>query len=46
MPKKAKGGSKNKSKAGKEKDVKAKEPMKPQMTVRNVLQVDYAECLC
>ena len=40
LPKKAEGGSKNKPKGGKEKDGKSEEPIEPQITVRNTLQVD------
>ena len=40
LPKKAEGGSKNKPKGGKEKDGKSEEPIEPQITVRNALQVD------
>ena len=40
LPKKAKGGSKSKSKGGKEKDSRPEEPKKPQITVRKALQVD------
>ena len=43
LPKKAKGSSKNKSKGGKEKGGKPKEPIKPQITVSDALQV---EVLC
>ena len=39
MTKKAKGGSKNKSKGGKEKGGKEKETLKPQNTVRTAPQV-------
>ena len=39
LHKKAKGSSKNKSKGGKEKDGKSKEPFKPQITVSDALEV-------
>ena len=48
MPKKAKGGSKDKSKGGKEKVGKPEEAIKPQITVSDALQRDayHAGCLC
>ena len=45
LPKKAKDGSKNKSKVGKEKDGKPKEPKKPQITIRVAQQVDLTYML-
>ena len=48
MPKKAKGGSKHKTKGGKAKDGKPKERKRPQITVSDALRkwMLYAECLC